>query len=121
MSVERQTFSARLRFGKWVGLWLGLLAAFADQQIVANTVYARCPDNSQTFVLGVGGVCAVIALLGAAVSWRTRQALPAESTASHALQTDRFIATLSAVFAAVCLLVIVFGTSAGLVLRCERF
>lgn len=120
MLSERQTFSARLRYGKWAGLYMGPLAAFANQQIVATIVYADCPAHSAALVLGVGAACAAIGLLGALVSWRTRQALPSEHTASAALRTDRFIATLSAIFAVICMLLTVFGTPAGWILRCER-
>jgi hypothetical protein len=121
VAVERQTHPARARWRKWAGFWLGLTAAFADHQIVSNTVFARCPENSQSLTLTVGAVCAAIALVGAAISWSTRQALPDASTASAVLRTDRFIATLSATIALLSLLVILFGTTAGLVLRCERF
>jgi hypothetical protein len=121
MAVERQTYSMRARWGKWAGFWLGLAAAFGDHQIVSNTVFARCPDNSQSFTLTVGAVCAAIALTGAAISWFTRQALPASPTTSAVLRTDRFVATLSVLLAVLSFLVIVFGTTAGLFLRCERF
>jgi hypothetical protein len=121
MALERQTFSMRARWGKWAGLYLGLIAAFGDQQIVTNAVYARCPEQAQGFTLIVGGVCAALALAGAAISWFTRQSLPAISTTSAALRTDRFIATLSAGFAVLALLLVLFGTTAGLILRCERF
>jgi hypothetical protein len=121
MSVQRQTSSARLRAGKWAGLALGPLAALADQQIVATTVFARCPENSVALTLGVGFACALVAGLGAALSWRARQATPHAPTTDLTLRTDRFIATLSAVFAMMCLLFILFATPAGLILRCERF
>lgn len=121
MTIERQTFSPRLRFGKWAGLYLGLIAASGDQQIVTNTIFGECPEWSRELVLTVGAVCTALALLGAIVSWRARGALPDDSNASTVLLTDRFIATLSAIFALVCVLVIVFGTTAGLILECERF
>ena len=120
-AAARQAFSRRLRWGKWAGAYLGLLAAIADHQIVSNSVFARCPAASAAFTLTVGGVCAAIALLGATLSWRTRQALPETSTADATLRTDRFIATLSALLAFVCLLFILFATAAGLILRCERY
>ena len=121
MAVERQTFSLRARWAKWAGFWLGLMAAFADHQIVSNTVFARCPAHSQSFTVTVGLVCAAIALAGAAISWVARQTLPGGPTASATLRTDRFIATLSAAIAVMSLLLIAFGTTAGLFLRCERF
>jgi hypothetical protein len=120
MSVERQTFSTKLRIGKWLGFILGTMAALADQQITATTIYARCPVRSDLFVISVGAVCAAIGMIGAFISWRTRQELPSEESASASLRTDRFVATLSAVFALFCVLFILFATVAGLILRCER-
>lgn len=120
MSSERNTFSARLRFGKWAGFYAGTLAALAHQQIVTMTVFARCPENSEALVLGLGATCSLLALAGAIYSWRTRQALPHEDTASTTLRADRFIATLAAVFAAFCVLFILFATAAGFILRCQR-
>jgi hypothetical protein len=121
VTEQRQTFSQRARWGKWAGLYLGLMAAGGDHQIVSNTVFARCPEQSQAFTLTVGAVCAVIALAGAAISWSARRAIPAAPTTSVVLRTDRFIATLSTGFAILCLLLILFATTAGLILRCERF
>lgn len=121
MSHERQTFSMRLRIGKWAGFILGTLAALADQQIVATVVYARCPVRSEVLVFGVSAACAALGLLGALLSWRARQMLPSEESASATLRTDRFIATLSSVFAAFCVLFIVFASTAGGILRCDRF
>lgn len=120
MSADRQTFSRRLRFGKWAGAALGLIAAVAFHQIATNVVYARCPAQSAAFVLTLGAIWGPVALGGAILSWRTREALPDASTASAVLRTDRFIATLCAAFAFVCLLFIVFGATAGVILRCER-
>lgn len=120
MSNERQSFSRRLRFGKWAGFYAGTLAALAHQQIVTMTVYTRCPVNSDVLVLGIGAACAVVGAAGAIYSWLTRQALPHEDTASASLRADRFIATLAAIFAAFCVLFVVFATAAGVILRCER-
>jgi hypothetical protein len=120
MTQKRQTFSIRTRFGKWAGSWLGASAWFADQQIVAATAYAKCPASSYEFVTTVGVVCAAVAILGAWLSWRARQMLPAGETASASFRTDRFIATLSLLLAVIALLAIIFGTAAGLILRCER-
>jgi hypothetical protein len=120
MVVQRQTFSAKLRIGKWLGVALGSTAAIAHHQMVTNTIYARCPVQSETFVIGMGVLWGVVALIGAILSWRTRQALPKEDTADASLRTDRFVATLSMIFAALCVLFILFATPAGLILRCER-
>jgi hypothetical protein len=120
MVVKRQTFSPRLRFTKWAGFYFGTFAALADQQIVSTFVYARCPVQNDALVIGVGAVCAVIGLFGAFLSLRARQSLPKGDLASADVRVDRFIATLSGVFALFCVLFIVFATPAGLILQCER-
>jgi hypothetical protein len=120
MTIERQAVSWRARFGKWAGAWLGTAAWFADQQIVSMTAYADCPAKSPELTVGVGVACAFVALLGGWYSWRARSAIPAGETPSASLRTDRFIATLSLALACIAILAIVFGTTAGLILRCER-
>jgi hypothetical protein len=120
MVIQRQTFSVRARFGKWAGFFFGTLAALADQQIISTSVYARCPEQSAAFVVSIGAVCALIGLIGAAMSFRVRQSLPKEQTASAALRADRFIATLAGAFALFCVLFIIFATPAGMILGCER-
>ena len=120
MVIKRQTFSARARFGKWAGFFSGTFAALADQQIISTSVFARCPVQSDVFVVSVGALCALIGLVGAAISLGVRQSLPKEATASAAMRADRFIATLSGAFALFCVLFIIFATPAGMILRCER-
>ncbi|HET9445439.1 MAG TPA: hypothetical protein VFO35_04225 [Steroidobacteraceae bacterium] len=119
MSAERRERSWLDRFGKWSGAWLGVSAWFADQQLVSMTAFAKCPVHSHAFVVGVGAVCAVVALIGGLHSWRVWRALP-ESTADDLARTDRFIAALSILLAILSLLAIIFGTAAGVILRCER-
>jgi hypothetical protein len=97
---------------------LGALAWFADQQIVAATVYAKCPVRSHAFAVGVGVLCALMAILGGLQSWRARRALTDADDVG--LRTDRFIATLSICFAVISLLAVIFGSTAGMILRCER-
>jgi hypothetical protein len=121
MSSERRSLPATRAIGKWVGLVAGVAAWVADQQIVAATVYARCPPRSTFFVLVVGVACFCLAIGGGLISWRVRNALPSVDTASASARTDRFIATLSIFMAAISALAIVFGTTAGFLLRCERF
>ena len=120
MSSERSAHSPLERFGKWSGAWLGTLAWFADQQIMSMTVYANCPARTHALAVGVGVACAVLAIIGGLHSWRVYRALPPEEDASASRRTDRFIAALSLLLACISLLAIVFGTTAGLILRCER-
>ena len=107
------TASHRFTIRKWAGLWMGALAWFADQQIVATTAYARCPSHSARLVITVGVICALVALTGVWLSLSARK-IAADSG------PDRFIATVSALLACISLLAILFGTSAGLFLQCER-
>ena len=118
MTVERSTASRRSRFAKWSGAWLGTLAWVIDQQVVSMTAYASCPPKSQAFAVGVGAACVLLALFGGWQSWRVYRALSsANDTRSR---TDRFIAALSVLLTCIALLTIIFGTTAGLILRCER-
>jgi hypothetical protein len=120
MSVERGTYSPWERFGKWSGSWLGTLAWFADQQIMSMTVYANCPARTHALAVGVGAACALLAIIGGWHSWHVYRSLPAGEGASASRRTDRFIAAISLLLACISMLAIVFGTTAGLILRCER-
>jgi hypothetical protein len=120
MSAERHQYSRWKRFGKWSGAWLGTLAWLADQQIVSMTAYASCPPRSQALAVGVGVACALIALTGGLHSWSVWRVLPAGPTVGDHSRTDRFIAALSMLLAGISLLAILFGTTAGVILRCER-
>jgi len=120
MAVQRQATSRGIRIGKWAGLYAGLLGWFADQQATVMWMYTHCPVRSREWVLIVGSVCALVAVAGGLVSLRARQSLPADPNADTTLRTDRFIATLSVLMACLGLLAIVFGSAAGLILRCER-
>lgn len=120
MSSERIVAARLTRFGKWSGAWLGTLAWVADQQIVSWAAYASCPPRSHALAIGVGVACAVLALLGGWHSFQVYRALPAGEEASASRRTDRFIALLSVLLACISLLAIIFGTTAGVILRCER-
>jgi hypothetical protein len=120
VSAERSAHSLLERFGKWSGAWLGTLAWVADQQIISMTVYANCPARTHALAVGVGAACALLALFGGCQSWRVYRALPAGESASASRRTDRFIAAISMLLAAIGILAIVFGTTAGVILRCER-
>ena len=120
ISTERRTIPMRTRIGKWSGLWCGAFAAFVDQQVVAQTIYTKCPEGSTQFALAVGVVCALIAVFGAVYSGATYRTLPSSEEGSARARTDRFIAMLSILMACFALLYIIFASPAGLFLRCER-
>ena len=120
MSTERQAHSLLQRFGKWSGAWLGVAAWVADQQIISWTVYASCPPRTHALAVGVGSACVLLALLGGLHSWSVYRALPPGEDASASRRTDRFIAAMSVLLACISILAIIFGTTAGVILRCER-
>jgi hypothetical protein len=120
MSNERTTAPRLTRFGKWSGAWLGILAWVIDQQVISWTAYASCPPRSHALAVGVGLACAAVATLGGWHSFHTYRTLPAGQDVSASLRTDRFIAALSVLLACIALLAIIFGTTAGVILRCER-
>jgi len=120
MSAERQAHSPLHRFGKWSGGWLGIAAWVADQQIVSWTVYASCPPRTHALAIGVGAACALLALVGGLHSWSIYRALPPGDEASASRRTDRFIAAMSVLLACISILAIVFGTTAGVIFKCER-
>jgi nitrate reductase gamma subunit len=109
-----------IRFGKWAGLFAGGLGWFADQQINAITAWTRCPVEVRTLVITVGVSCALLAIAGGWISFATLRRLPDKTHASDSSKTDYFIATLSVLMATFSVLAVIFGTPAGLILRCER-
>lgn len=120
MSSERSAAPRLARFAKWSGAWLGTLAWVIDQQLVSWTAYASCPPRSQALAVGVGAACALLALFGGWHSWRVYRALPAGEGPSASRRTDRLIAAISVLLACIALLAIVFGTTAGVIFRCEH-
>jgi hypothetical protein len=107
------------RFAKWSGLAFGPVAWAVDQQLVSQSAYITCPDFDSTFAVFVGILCGALAISGILVSASARRRLrrhPQLSTSS----ADPFIASVCAMVAAVSLLAIVFGTSASIVLQCQR-
>jgi nitrate reductase gamma subunit len=120
MSKIERTPSTAIRFGKWAGLYAGAIAWFADQQINSVVAWTRCPVSIQALVIAVGAICAVTAAAGGYFSFYALRRLPDAAQASHSVKTDRFIALLSLLMACFSLLAVVFGTPAGLILRCER-
>ena len=120
MNSERSVTPRLARFGKWSGAWLGTLAWVADQQVVAWTAYANCPPRSHALAVGVGVGCALLALVGGLQSWGVYRELPPGEAASASRRTDRFIAAISILLACISILAILFGTTAGVILRCER-
>jgi hypothetical protein len=120
MSSERSATPRLARFGKWSGAWLGTLAWVADQQVVSWTAYASCPPKSHALAVAVGVGCALVALLGGWQSLGVYRELPAGESAGASRRTDRFIAAISILLACIAILAIIFGTTAGVILRCER-
>jgi hypothetical protein len=120
ISTERRTIPMHIRIGKWSGLWCGAVAAFIDQQAVSQTIYTKCPVGTTQFTLIVGASCFFLALFGAIFSTLTYRQLPSSEESSASARTDRFIAGLSILMACFAILFVIFASSAGLFLRCER-
>jgi hypothetical protein len=119
-SAERRTVPMKVRVGKWSGLWCGALAALLDQQIVSQTMYTKCTEQSTQFTLLVGAVCVALGLFGAIFSASVYRELPRSAESSASARTDRFIAALSILMACFAVLFVIFGSSASFFLRCER-
>lgn len=120
MDAAREKLSTYVRYGKWAGLCGGVLALIAHQQIASSWVYTRCPTHPSVLVFTTATICGLISIATGVWSWSVRQALRHDPDAHLTVNTDRFIASLSAVFAAVIVMFIVFSSAAVLFLRCER-
>jgi hypothetical protein len=108
-----------MRMEKWSGFALGPLAWFIDQQLVSGSSYVKCPDFDNVFAIGAGAICAAIALVGILGSTHARRRLQRQPQAGTS-SADLFIATGSAGVAAISLLAIFFGTTASVILQCQR-
>jgi hypothetical protein len=120
MDENREALSRTVRYGKWAGLYGGVVGLIAHQQIASSWIYTRCPEQPLKLVLTTAIACGVIALASAVWSWSVRHALPEKAGTPLTTTNDRFIATLSAAFALVILLFIVFSAAAAFFLQCER-
>jgi hypothetical protein len=120
MDETRETLSRTVRYGKWAGLYGGVIGLIAHQQISSAWIYTRCPAQPLRLVLTIAIACSVLALATGTWSWSVRQALPDAMETPITTKNDRFIAALSATFAVVIFLFIVFSTAAAFFLQCER-
>ena len=122
MNPQRENIPLNVRFGKWAGLIAGATAWGIEQQVLATTVYTRCPEGTGRMATLVAILCALLALGGGIWSWRALRQLPVSSPTEPDLRThaDRFIAVLSIMMVVMGLLAIAYGTPAGWILRCER-
>lgn len=120
MDTARESSSSFGRYGKWAGLYGGVIGVFAHQQINSSWIYAYCPANTLALVLAIGASCAVLCLITGAWSWHVRRALRHDEAAHVSTNTDRFIASLSAAMAVIGLMFIVFASLAAWFLQCQR-
>ena len=104
------------RIAPWTGLFLGAGAWFADQQLSSDVNVWDCTVGGGAWAVGVGVVCALIALAGALVSWRARS-----RGVDSDPQSQRFAGVVGAAAAVIFTLAIAFGVLAGLLLpSCQR-
>jgi hypothetical protein len=120
MDAARETLPAHVRYGKWAGLYGAVLALIAHQQITSSWMQVRCPPSPPALVLTTAIICGFIAIATGVWSWSVRQSLRRDPDAHATMKADRFIASISAAFAVVSVLFIVFSSVAVLFLRCER-
>jgi hypothetical protein len=100
----------------WTGLFVGAFAWFLHHQAGSDGVNFDCRAAGSAYVVGLGLVCALMALAGGWVSWSTKPAEPIE-----AQQTRRFARIVGLAGAAVFLMAIGIQTLAGaLVPPCLR-
>jgi hypothetical protein len=105
--------SGRLRtspWTPWIGLLVGALAWFADQQISSAGDQWDCHALGGPFAVAVGLVCIAVTAAAGLASWRLRPPLEAEPP------NRTFARMVGAGAAAIFILAIAFGTWAGVVL-----
>jgi hypothetical protein len=99
----------------WSGFFLGFLAWGLDHQVGSSLVFADCRLGGPLLTLGLGAVCAVVAISGGALSWLSRHPGSGEA------QTRRFAALLSLSAAGLFLLAIFLQSLSGLIIpACHR-
>jgi hypothetical protein len=102
-------------FAPWAGLFLGALGWAAHHQLGSSLSFADCRLGGPMLSGGLGLGCAILALVGASVSWRARRAGDGRP------ETRAFAAWISLMAAGLFLLAIVLQTFAGFVLPdCHR-
>jgi len=120
MEPTRETLSTYVRYGKWAGLWGGVLGIFVHQQFNSTWIYARCPERTLYFVLSFAAACSLLSLATGLWSWSVRRSLRDDRDAHISMKTDRFIATLSAAIALIGIVFIAFASAAAWFLQCQR-
>jgi hypothetical protein len=120
MDANRETLPRWVRYGKWAGLWGGVIGLFVHQQLNATWIYVRCPERTLHVVLGFASFCALISILTGLWSWRVRQSLRQDPEAHITVKADRFIASLSAAMTVIAILFIAFSSAAAWFLQCQR-
>jgi TRAP-type C4-dicarboxylate transport system permease small subunit len=116
----RETLPTRVRYGKWAGLYGGVIATFVHQQVNSTWIYARCPERTLRFVLIFAIACASFSIVLGAWSWSVRQSLRHDAGAHLTTKTDRFIASLSAAIALIGVAFVAFSSAAAWFLQCQR-
>ena len=102
------------RLTPWAGLFLGAAAWALHHQLGADANMWSCVQADGGFVILIGLICLVIALIGGVISWQA-------SPPGEAPQYHRFARAVGMLAAGVFILAILFQTLAGaLVPACLR-
>jgi hypothetical protein len=100
----------RATWTPWTGAVTGAAAELIDHQVGSNFTYWRCEASGPAPIAALGLACALLAIAGALVSWRSRRAWPDEATR---VDMRAFAAFLGAATGALVCLAIVFQTLAS--------
>jgi TRAP-type C4-dicarboxylate transport system permease small subunit len=120
VETGRETLSTSTRYGKWAGMYGGVIATFVHQQVNSTWIYARCPERTLRVIMIFATACALFSIITGVWSWGVRQSLRADAGAHATTKTDRFIATLSAAIAVIGVVFIAFASAAAWFLQCQR-
>jgi hypothetical protein len=120
VDANRETLSRNVRYGKWAGLWGGVIGFFVHQQFNSTWIYVHCPERTLSFVLGFASACALVSIVTGLWSWNVRQSLRHDAETHITIKTDRFIASMSAAMAVIVVLFIAFSSAAAWFLQCQR-
>jgi hypothetical protein len=101
----------------WAGLVIGPFAWLLQQQLLSAGAFAACAASTQRNVISAGIACAVMASIGAGLSWWGRERLP-RGEAPDDVGSRRFIADMSILLAGFSIAVIAVGSWVRLELEC---
>jgi len=99
------------RLAPWTGWWAGALAWALHHQAGSDLAFGRTDCHTGAPQIGLGLACALVALVGACVSWSSRNG----PLRSSAFNTRMFVCLVGGMASAIFLMGILFQTFAGLI------